>query len=346
MSNSVVAPFPIPRSIELDEKTATDKYGKFTVAPLQSGFGHTLGNTFRRILLSSLDGAAIRSVKFDDAVHEFQAMPNVVEDVTEIVLNLKKVLVKMHTDEESKMLEIRKDKSGPVTAANIVTDGTVEILNPEQIICTLDKDSRFRAEIEIGRGRGYVSSEKNKNPEKQPIGTIAIDSLYSPVVRVRYNVGIARLGEATEMDSLSIEVWTDGRTAPKDAVERAAEILRDHLVPFLGSDAMPEKPVTELSDDEQKQIKTLCSKLDDLELSVRSQNCLKNANIKLIGELCMKTEAKMLKYRNFGRVSLDEIKEKLEKMGLSLGMTFPEKIVATVEAEAKKVKEQMKSEEE
>lgn len=343
MSNSI-SPFPIPRSIEIDEKTATDTYAKFTIAPLQSGFGHTIGNTFRRILLSSLEGAAIRSVKFDDVVHEFTTIPNVKEDVTEIILNLKKVLLKIHSEEETKILEIRKDKSGPVTAANIVTDGTVEVLNPDQLICTLDKDFRFRAEIEIGRGRGYVPAEKNKRPEKQAIGTIAIDSLYSPVVRVRYNVGIARLGEATEMDSLTIEIWTDGRIAPKEALEKSAIIIRDHLVPFLGKDAIVEQVSQESSDDEQKLLKTLTTKVDDLELSVRSQNCLKNANIKLIGELCIKSEAKMLKYRNFGRVSLEEIKEKLTEMGLSLGMTFPDKIIMSIETEAKKIKEISKAE--
>jgi len=341
----MVSPFPIPRSIEIEEKTSTENYGKFIASPLQSGFGHTLGNAFRRVLLSSLEGAAIRSVKFDDAVHEFTSIPNVVEDVTEIVLNLKKVLLKMNSEESVKTLEIRKDKGGPVTAANIVTDGSVEILNPSQIICTLDKDARFKAEIEIGRGRGYVPAEKNKNEEKQPVGTIAIDSLYSPIVRVRYNVGIARLGEVTEMDSLALEIWTDGRICPKDALEKAAVVLHQHLLPFLGENAVAERPMTDLSEEEQKQLKSLSTKVDDLDLSVRSCNCLKNANIKIIGELCMKTEAKMLKYRNFGRVSLDEIKAKLESLGLSLGMTFSEKMGAAIEAEAKKIKDQQKAEE-
>jgi DNA-directed RNA polymerase subunit alpha len=344
MSNTV-SQFPIPRSIELDPKTATENYGKFTISPLQSGFGHTLGNALRRVLLSSLEGVAIRSVKFDDAVHEFASIPHIVEDVTEIVLNLKRVLLKMHSEEDTKTLEIRKDKSGPVTAANIVTDGTVEVLNPDQIICTLDKDFRFNAEIVIGKGCGYVPSEKNKDIENQPVGTIAIDSLYSPVVRVRYNVGVARLGEVTEMDSLIIEIWTDGRICPKDALEKAALIFHTHLVPFFGENVIPDKPTTDLSDDEQKQLKILTSKVDDLELSVRSQNCLKNANLRLIGELCTKSEPKMLKYRNFGRVSLDEIKLKLETLELSLGMSFNEKITQAIDAESKKFKEQQKTEE-
>ncbi|HRR06780.1 MAG TPA: DNA-directed RNA polymerase subunit alpha C-terminal domain-containing protein, partial [Victivallales bacterium] len=213
-----------------------------------------------------------------------------------------------------------------------------------QIICNLDKDFRFRAEIEIGKGRGYVPAEKNKKPEQQALGTIAIDSLYSPVVRVRYNVGIARLGEATEMDSLAIEIWTDGRITPKEALEKSAEIIRDHLVPFLGKEALVEKISNELTEEEEKLLKILTTKVDEMELSVRSQNCLKNANIKLLGELCLKTEAKMLKYRNFGRISLEEVKEKLSSYGLNLGMSFPEKITTAIENEAKKVKEIFKSE--
>jgi DNA-directed RNA polymerase subunit alpha len=330
--------FPMPRTIELDEKTAANEYGKFSVSPLQSGFGHTLGNAFRRILLSSLDGAAISAVRFDDANHEFMSMPNVVEDVIEIVLNLKKVLINVHSDEEKKTLEIRKDTSGPVTAANIVTDGTVEILNPDQLICTLDKDTRFRAEIEISKGRGYVSAEANKK-EDQPIGTIPVDSLFSPVGRVRYNVGIARVGEATEMDNLILEIWTDGRVSPKDALQKAAQILSEHLKPFLGETIGEDDAISELSEDDQKLFKILSVKVEDVDFSVRSQNCLKNAQIRIIGELCSKTEAKMLKFRNFGRKSLDEIKLKLQAIHLSLGMAFSDKLLAALEEEAQKVKE-------
>jgi DNA-directed RNA polymerase subunit alpha len=336
----------MPYTIELDEKTATDTYGKFTASPLKSGFGHTLGNAFRRILLSSTDGAAISAVRLDDAVHEFTSIPNVVEDVTEIILNFKKVLLKVHSDEKTKLLEIKKDKAGPVTAANIITDGTVDILNPDQVLCTLDKDGRFRAEIEITKGVGYVPAEKNKKPN-HPVGTIPVDSLYSPVTRVKYHVGAARVGEETEMDNLVIEIWTDARVSPKDALENSANIMRDHLAPFLGEKSREKKDeLPPLKEEEKKQLDALLSRVSKLELSVRSRNCLQNANIRLIGELCMKPEAKMMKYRNFGRKSLQEIKNKLQEMELHLDMKFDDKITAAIENEIKKISETATKEDE
>jgi len=322
--------FQIPQGIEVDESTSTPTYAKFTAAPFQSGFGHTIGNSLRRVLLSSLKGAAISSVKIDGVSHEFGTLSKVVEDVTEIVLNLKKILIVSNTD-LPKILEIRKDKAGPVTGADVVTDGTIEVLNKDQVICTLDKDTNFRAEIEIIEGRGFRVSEKNKK-DGQPIGTIPIDCLFSPVRRVRYEVGDARLGEDTEMDSLILEVWTDGRISPEDALEKGAKILKEHLRPFLGQNEVQD--VASLISDEEKSLyKMLIQDVDAMNLSVRSNNCLQNANIRLIGELCSKPESKMLKYKNFGKKSLDEIIAKLESMGLSLGMTFSETINDAIEAE-------------
>lgn len=225
--------FPMPESIVIDESTASETYCKFTAAPLQSGFGHTLGNALRRVLLSSMEGAAICAVRIDGAKHEFDSLDCVVEDVTEIVLNLKKVHLNL-IGAASKTLEIKKDKAGAVTAADIVCDGTVEVLNPDQLICTLDKDAPFHAEIEVIRGKGYLPAEKSSVP--RTIGTIPVDCLFSPVTRVNYQIGSARVGEETEMDSLVIEIWTDGRIAPKEALERSAQILREHLQVFLSGD--------------------------------------------------------------------------------------------------------------
>lgn len=340
---SAVSAFPMPQRLEKDEATANGKYSKFIAAPFQSGFGHTLGNSLRRVLLSSLEGAAISAVRINGVSHEFASLNGVIEDVTEIVLNLKQVRLVAHGD-VPKTLEIKKDKAGHVTAGDIVTDGTIEILNPEQVICTLDKNMPFRAEIEISRGRGYVPSEKNKNPN-HPLGTIPVDCLFSPVTRVRYHVGAARVGEETEMDSLSIEIWTDGRITPDESIEKASKILKDHLRPFLGSLAGEEDALASISEEEQKLYKMLSQDVEILDLSVRAMNCLNNANIKLLGELCMKSENRMLKYRNFGKKSLDEIKEKLNHFNLSLGMSFSEGMIAALEAEAEKVKSEKKEEE-
>ena len=325
--------FPMPKSIVADEATMTDTYAKFIAQPFQSGFGHTLGNSLRRVLLSSLEGAAISSVRIDGAKHEFDSLENVVEDITEIVLNLKCVKLNMHVD-GPKTLEIRSDKAGPVTAGDIVCDSSVEVLNPEQIICTLDKAVPFRAEIEVISGKGYLPAEKNTAP--RAIGTIPVDCLFSPVTRVNYQVGAARVGEETEMDSLEIEIWTDGRISPRSALEEAARILRDHLQPFLGTQVV-EKDVI-LNEEEMKLFKLLSQSVEVLDLSVRAMNCLNSANIKLVSELCTKTESRMLKYRNFGKKSLDEIKEKIEKIGLELGMNLSDRLMAALEAESARVR--------
>ncbi len=330
--------FPMPQAPVMDKATATDTYGKFVAAPFQSGFGHTIGNALRRVLLSSLEGSAISAVRIDGTTHEFASIPNVVEDVTEIILNLKKVKLKLHGDQH-KVLEIKKSEAGPVTAGDIINDGTVEIFNTDQVICTLDKDVPFHAEIEISKGRGWSPAENNKHD--QPLGTILVDCLYSPVTYVRYQIGAARVGDKTEMDSLTLEIETDGRISPQDALKKAAVILADHLNPFLGN----EKPATPgLSDIEQKMLKDLSQDVEVLDLSVRAMNCLNNANIKLLGELCLKTESRMLKYRNFGKKSLDEIKEKLAARSLQLGMPLSENLENAITAEAERAKAVKKEE--
>lgn len=338
--------FPMPESILVDEETKTETYAKFTAAPLQSGFGHTIGNALRRVLLSSLEGAAISAVRIKNAPHEFASIPHVVEDVTDIILNLKRVKLNM-TSESTKILTIRKFSCGPVTAGDIITDGFVEVLNPEQVICTLDKDlpenAPFECEIEIAKGRGWRPSDQNKRPD-QPLGTIQVDCLFSPVTYVRYQVSATRVGEKTEMDSLTFEIHTDGRITPQEALEKAAKILKDHLRPFLGAHA--DTDVDNVPPVDAELYKKLIQDVEVLELSVRAQNCLSNADIKLIGELCCKTEAKMLKYRNFGRVSLEEIKEQLAKLDLSLGMTFPKDLETAIFNEAAKAKAQNKKEQE
>ncbi len=340
-----ISGFPMPKVIELNEKTATDTYAEFTVAPLQSGFGHTIGNSLRRVLLSSLEGVAISAVRIDGVAHEFATLPNVVEDVTEIVINLKKIRLMCHSDATAKQLEIKKNKAGTVTAADIITDGTIEVLNPDQLICTLDKKVTFRAEIEITKGRGYIPSEKNKKAD-HPLGTIPIDSLFSPVTRVRYDVGAARVGEETEMDSLVMEIWTDGRMNPPDALEKASKILQDHLRPFLGKQSDEDDMLAAISEEEQKLYRTLIQPVENVELSVRAQNCLNNADIRMLGELCQKSESKMLKYRNFGKKSLDEIIEKLESMKLGLGLKMSEELVIALNAEAEKIRIEDTEEEE
>ncbi len=339
-------PFPMPKKLEVEESTATDKYAKFIAQPFQAGFGHTIGNSLRRVLLSSLEGAAISAVRIDGVTHEFTTIPNVIEDITEIVLNLKRVKLKLNSSAETpRIVEIKQSKAGPVTAADIAYDGVVEVLNPEQVICTLDKDMPFRAEIEISRGRSWVPAEKNKRPD-QPAGTICIDSLFSPVTLVRYQVGAARVGEETEMDSLTIEVFTDGRITAKDAIQKAAQILKDHLRPFLGEPPVGvngTEPGT-LSAQNLKLFKILSQPVDVLDLSVRAMNCLNNANIRLLGELCTKTESRMLKFRNFGKKSCDEIKEKLQKFDLTLGMGIDDELINAVQAEAERIKNIKKEE--
>jgi DNA-directed RNA polymerase subunit alpha len=312
----------MPKRLTREEASATPTYAKFIAEPFEAGYGQTIGNTLRRVLLSSLEGAGISSVKIEGAPHEFTSIPGVVEDVTEIVLNLKKVLLKSHS-REPHVLYLSANKAGAVTAADIKGDQVVEVLNPNQHICTLDKKMKFEAELEIKIGRGFCPAEENKKAE-QAIGVIAIDSLFSPVRRVRYAVEDTRVGQRTDYDKLIIEVWTDGRIKPEDAMVQSANILRHHLDSFCDYDKSLviefEETSEKVSAEQTKLRKVLAMSVNEIELSVRAANCLNNANITTVGQLAMKTEAEMLKYRNFGKKSLNEIKEKLSGLGLSLGM--------------------------
>jgi len=308
-----------PRKLEVDQESLTPNYGKFACEPLERGFGTTIGNSIRRVLLSSLQGAAITSVKIEGAVHEFTSLPEVAEDVTDIVLNLKEVIIRSH-DGKPHTVRIDKDGEGKVTAKDIQCPEGIEILNPNHHIMTCSKGAKVRMELDVGIGRGYVPAEHNK-PLSMPVGVIPIDSLFSPICKVNFSVTNARVGQQTDYDRLTLEVWTNGTVKPEDAVAYAAKILKDQLSIFInfqeGAEPAPEATVSE---EQQKLNENLWKSVDDLELSVRSANCLQNANIRYIGELVQKTESDMLKTKNFGRKSLKEIKEILAGMGLSLGM--------------------------
>jgi DNA-directed RNA polymerase subunit alpha len=308
-----------PRNLERDGDSLTTSYGKFTCEPLERGFGLTIGNSLRRVLLSSLQGAAITAVRLDGALHEFTTLPGVVEDVTDIILNLKEVLIRM--DEVGpRVIQLQKRGEGPVYAGDIETPPGITILNPEYPIATLSGDAKLSMELTVQLGRGYVPAERNKSPSA-PVGTIPIDSLFSPVRKVNYTVTNARVGQQTDFDKLALEVWTDGSVSPDDAVAFAAKILKDQLTIFINFEELPEpEEETEADEDLRQLYENLNRPVDELELSVRSANCLQNANIKYIGQLVQRSEAEMLKTKNFGRKSLKEIKEILSSMGLGLGM--------------------------
>ena len=309
-----------PKTIVIDEDSRTSSYGKFVCEPLERGFGITIGNSLRRILLSSLQGAAIVSVSFDNVVHEFTTIPGVIEDVTDIILNLKEIRLRL-IDAEQAVIRLSKKGAGVATASDIESDGLVEILNPEQHIATLNKEGKLDMEMVVEMGKGYVPAEKNKG-KNQPIGVIPIDAIFSPIQKVNYVVTNARVGQITDFDKLTLEVWTDGSIPPEDAVAFGAKILKEQMTPFINFEEEPEPDEEEVYVEEEKVNENLYRPVSELELSVRSANCLKNANITLIGELVQKTEAEMLKTKNFGRKSLNEIKGILEEMGLSLGMTL------------------------
>jgi len=307
-----------PRGLVVDPESLTNTYGKFVAEPLERGFGITLGNSLRRVLLSSLQGAAITSVRIEGVDHEFMAIPEVAEDVTDIILNLKEVLLQIHSN-EAKTLRIEAEGPREVKAGDIVADPQVEILNPGHHVLTLSEGARVRMEMTARRGRGYVPAERNKVPG-QPIGTVPIDALFSPIRKVNYQVTNARVGQQTDYDKLTLEVWTDGSVVPADAVAYAAKIMKEQLSIFINFDETEEPATEALPVQEAVLNENLFRSVDELELSVRSANCLQNANIKTIGDLVQKTEAEMLKTKNFGRKSLKEIKEILSEMGLSLGM--------------------------
>ena len=320
--------FEMPRQLKKEEESASDTYAKFYAEPFETGYGHTIGNSLRRVLLSSLEGASITSVKIDGAMHEFATVDGVVEDVTEIVLNLKQVLFKCDThDPQHLILSVNKD--GAVVAGDIEVNQHVEVVNPKQVICTLDKKRKFTMEMEIRVGRGFCPGDANKIPD-QPIGVIPIDSIFSPVKRVRYSVEDARVGQRTDYDRLVLEVWTDGRLTPDDALTQASAILRHHLDVFVNYDenAIQFEEVVDKQDEEKVKLKKLLNmSVNEIELSVRAANCLNNANITTVGQLAMKTESDMLKYRNFGKKSLNEIKDKLIQLGLGLGMSIDQSLL-------------------
>jgi len=308
-----------PKRLEVEKETLTPFYGKFTAEPFERGFGITIGNSLRRILLSSLQGGAITSLKVDGVLHEFSTIPGTKEDITEIILNLKEVRLKLHT-EGPKTIRVKAEGPRVLKAGDMITGDAVEILNPDHYIATLSRDGKLSMEMVVKMGRGYVSAERNKE-EGQPIGTIPMDAIFSPIKKVNYTVTNARVGQITDYDKLILELWTDGSLNPEEAVAHAAKILKDQLSIFITFEE-EEEEISYPEDDEQKEAtnENLVRSVDELELSVRSANCLKHANIKLIGDLVQKTEAEILATKNFGRKSLNEIKEILADMGLSLGM--------------------------
>lgn len=316
-----------PRRLEVDEEVLTDYYGKFVAEPLERGFGITLGNSLRRILLSSIPGAAITAIKIDGSLHEFSVLPGVKEDVTDLILNLKEVVFKLHgPGPKTVRIEISGEKE--VTASDIISDADVEVINPQQHIAILGKGATLKMEMTVKTGKGYITAERNKE-EDMSISTIPIDAIFTPIKKVNYTVTNARVGQITDYDKLTLEVWTNGTIKPDDVVALAAKILKDQLSIFINFEEPPEEFPSE-DDEEQKKKKLeelrerLTKSVDELELSVRSANCLKNANIQYIGELVKKTEQEILQTKNFGRKSLNEIKEVLEGMGLHLGMNTKE----------------------
>jgi DNA-directed RNA polymerase subunit alpha len=307
-----------PKRLEVDVDSHTDAYGKFACEPLERGFGTTLGNALRRVLLSSLRGAAITGVSIQDVHHEFSAIPGILEDVTEILLNLKQVRLKFLAD-GVKSMHLEAKGEGKIKAGDIRTDGTVEILNPEQHIATLSADGQLLIELTAKSGKGYVPGEVNQE-ETQPVGYIPLDASFSPIRKVNYVVTQARVGQRTDYDKLTLEVWTDGSLSPETSVAYAAKILKEQLTLFINFEEEPEKSEEKPEEPPAIQNENLYRGVNELELSVRAANCLRNANIRWIGELVQKSEQEMLKTKNFGRKSLNEIKEILQEMGLALGM--------------------------
>jgi len=302
--------------IECIEMSKDNTYGKFVVEPLERGYGITLGNSLRRILLSSLPGAAVTSVKIEGALHEFSTLPGVVEDTTEIILNLKKLAMKMHSD-EPKTVRIEAQGECEVTAGDIIHDGDIEIVNPDAHIATLDVDGKLFMEMTVERGRGYVPAEKNKKPG-QPIGIIPIDSIFSPVRRVNFHVQDTRVGQRTDYDKLTLEVWTNGTIKPDEAASLGAKILSEHLMLFIELTERTNEVEIMVEKEEEEKEKVMEMAIEELDLSVRSYNCLKRAGINTVQELIQKTPEDMMKVRNLGKKSLEEVEQKLKSLGLSL----------------------------
>jgi DNA-directed RNA polymerase subunit alpha len=306
-----------PKRIDVDEATHTNSYGEFTIQPLERGFGITLGNALRRVLLSSIQGCAIVSAKIEGVLHEFSTLPGVKEDITDIILNLKGVRFKLGVA-DTKEVSIDVTHAGAITAADIITDGTIEVLNPDHHIATLSRGS-FKAKLVVKMGKGYLPAKKELESD-QPKGTINIDAIFSPIKKVNYVVSYARVGQIADYDKLTLEVWTDGSVRPEDAIAYSAKILKQQLDVFINFEEIEEEILPEKEDEQENVNKVLLRSVEDLELSVRSANCLKNAGINTIGELVKKTEAEMLKTKNFGRKSLSEIKDILNEYGFTFGM--------------------------
>jgi len=320
--------FQFPKHVALDEATSTPTYGKFVAEPFERGYGITLGNVFRRVLLSSLEGSAVTAVKFEGVQHEFSTIDGVLEDVPEIVLNIKQLVLKSHS-RAPKKIYIKKNKAGEIKAGDIETDDTVEIVNKDLHIATLTKDVDLNVELEVSRGRGFVSQDANRR-EDAPIGTIPVDSIFSPIRKVNFNVQSTRVGKSTDYDSLSLEVWTDGSVSPKEAVLYAATIFHKHLELFMNLGEIMEEEEEELTPEEVALYEKLKLPVSELELSVRSANCLREANIKTLADLVTKSEQEMLGYRNFGKKSLTEIGDLLKSMGLALGMAIDEEKMSKI----------------
>jgi len=317
--------FQLPKRLECDESTYTNVYAKFSAAPFERGYGITLGNSLRRVLLSSIEGSAVVSVKISGVQHEFSNLPGVLEDVPEIILNIKKLVLNSHS-KIPKTIYIKRDTKGEVKAGDIVVDETVEIINPDLHIATLTKDTKFHIDMEVAKGRGYVPADLNKR-EDSSIGTIPIDSIFTPVKKVNFYVENTRVGQRTDYDKLILEIWTNGAINPKDALLYASNILQRHLDIFVGFGQLPEEPEEEpeMTKEEIALYEKLRLPISELELSVRSSNCLREARIKTIADLVKKTEDEMLSFKNFGKKSLNEIKELLLGMGLTLGIQVDSK---------------------
>ncbi len=314
--------FQKPKRLICDLETLSPRYGHFYAQPFERGFGTTIGNALRRVLLSSIEGAAITAVKIEGVLHEFTPIPNVTEDATNIIMNLKQIPLKLHVD-GIKTIYLESDQPGELKSGNITPDPEVEILDPNVHIATVGEGGRLKIEMRIRNGRGYIQADENFE-EDLPIGYIPLDSVHSPIKRVNYSVEAARLGQTTDYDKLVLDVWTNGCILPQDAIAQAAKIVKDHMFIFINFEEQPEEEEEEVDREAERMYDNLKRSVEELELSVRSYNCLKNADIKTIGELVQKTEAEMLKTKNFGRKSLNEIKEILAEMGLSFGMKLGE----------------------
>jgi len=310
--------FQKPKRLICDLETLSPTYGHFYAQPFERGFGTTIGNALRRVLLSSIEGAAITAVRIDGVLHEFTPIPNVTEDATNIIMNLKQIPLKLNVD-HSKTIYLESDQPGELKSGNIVADPDIEILDPNIHIATIGEGGKLKIEMRVKRGRGYIQADENFE-EDLPLGYIPLDSVHSPIKRVNYSVEAARLGQTTDYDKLVLDVWTNGCIPPQDAIAQAAKIVKDHMFIFINFEEQPEEEEEEVDREAERMFENLKRSVEELELSVRSYNCLKNADIKTIGELVQKTEAEMLKTKNFGRKSLNEIKEILSEMGLSFGM--------------------------